>query len=542
MSAPEGATDLTGLLTERPDAMVEAHAEESGLVEAVNTTTPRHPPSPTALVTDTWTRDQGAKLADEWKALDVSASFAMMTRDEAMVAAIQQHNGANVGLGPGAGRKKFAGTTGGVAVPVAPPKGAKTVASLADVAKLDEGAFVAADAFGALFEAAPHLAEDPADKGRSQYWGEVLAGDEYQALHRRTAHQVELARIGAGALALQYASYANAKGNKDAPNPNSPEGIADEARRMRSVRRAIKGATDEVEAAEAAAQGLGGADEIETLAPAELAKVARLAASDRTLRAILQAAGRYRTRARSLQTERLDAHRGFITGVQLSGDLSIALPLERAAVGGAVPELELLAQYRLATKRLLAYRHKARTPVQAGPIVISVDESSSMEGEPMICAKGIALAMAWVARSQRRPCVLSAFAGTPAIRAIAAERGYGYDRTPPEQIAAWCTTQMGGGTVPDGPLETLRSTDYLNLAATKGKTDHIIITDAELSVDDGMVHAYKTWAERYHVRTFVIVIGDDPGDMAKVATRCWCVNDLSLSQSAVEAALSISPE
>ena len=38
--------------------------------------------------------------------------------------------------------------------------------------------------------------------------------------------------------------------------------------------------------------------------------------------------------------------------------------------------------------------------------------------------------------------------------------------------------------------------------------------------------------------------GTDAGDMIEdvIATRSWCVTDLSLSQSAVEAALSISPE
>lgn len=537
--------ELTGLLDQRPDAAsADAAHEEGGLVEDVAHEKRTAPPSPTALVTDAWTRDQGAKLLEEWKALGIDASFAQMSQEDAVAAAAKLHQGANIGLGPGVGRKKFAGKPGGVAVPTAPPKGSEQsgTASLADVANMEHGEYVAADAFGALFEANPHLAEHPADPKRAQYWKDVLQGEEYQALHRRTAHQVELARIGAGSIALSYAAYAATEKEGDAPDPNSPEGIGQEATRMRSVRRAIGAATQDVDAAEAAAQGLGGAEDAGRLAPPELAKVARLAASDRILRAILQAAGRYRTRARSLQTERLDAPRGFITGVRLSSDLSAALPLERAAVGGAVPELELLAQYRLATGRLLSYKHKERTPVQAGPIVISVDESGSMSGEPIICAKGIALAMAWIARSQRRPCILAAFAGTPELRVCAAEKGPGQSRTPPEEIAAWCTTQDGGGTIPDGPLETIRSQSVWDWSATRGKVDHIIITDEQMGVDEEMAAGYREWSKAHNVRTFLICIGTNTGELGKIATRSWCVTDLTLSQGAVEAALSIGPD
>jgi uncharacterized protein with von Willebrand factor type A (vWA) domain len=539
-SEPSG---LTSLLDDTPDAVAldptETGDADGGALD---------PRSPTVLVTDGWTREQGAKLAAEWEALSIDASFAQMTDEEAREAAEKQHAGANVGLGPRAGRRRGTAAPGSVAVPVAPPKGGADRApkSLADVARMSDAENVAADCFGALFEARPQLAKTPADERRAQYMAEVMESDDYQALHRRTAHQVELARIGAGSLALQYASHAVTEGareeGKGAPDPSSPEGIAAEARRMRSTRRALQAATEAVETAEAAAAGLGGADDAGTLAPAELAKVARMAGANRTLRGILERAGRYRTRARSLQTERLDAPRGFITGVELSGNLAVALASERAAVGGVVPELELLAQYRLATNRLLGYRHKARTPVAAGPIIVSVDESGSMSGEPLMCAKGIALAMAWVARSQRRPCVLSAFAGTPNIRAIAAERGAGQERVAPETIADWCVEQIGGGTVPDGPLVTLRGSDYLNLEAMRGKTDHIIITDAQLHISDEIVADYREWAHRNQVRTYVIVIGANAGDMARVATQCWCVSDLSLSQGAVEAALSVGPE
>jgi uncharacterized protein with von Willebrand factor type A (vWA) domain len=478
-------TDISDLFAETPE-MVGA-GDLARLEDAA-----AHPvaaPSPTVLVTDHWTREQGAKLREEWAAAE-----------------------------------------GG----------------MRDACALPDAADVATDAFASLYEAAPEPAPAPADERRARYWLDMLERDDYRALHRHTAHHIELARIGAASLAAAYAQYVHAEDQHEAPDggapaPDSPQGIAAEARRLRSLRKALAAATEGVHTAEAAAQGLGGA-EAGRLAPGELAKVARMAASNTTLRAILEAAGRYRTRARTLQTERLDAPRGIITGVDLSGDLSVALAAEQAAVAGAVPELELLARYRLATRRLLSYRHKDRSPVSAGPIVVTVDESGSMHGEKLIAAKGIAIGMAWIARAQRRPCLLTAFAHKPELRTCVVERGPGQPRTPAEEIAQWCTESLGGGTSPVGPLETVRSAEIWDWQHTTGRVDHIIITDDEMKPDEALCAEYRAWAVRQKVRTYLLAIGAKPGAIAQVATRAWRVSDLSLTQDAVEAILSIGAE
>src|SRR6476619_3956255 len=60
-----------------------------------------------------------------------------------------------------------------------------------------------------------------------------------------------------------------------------------------------------------------------------------------------------------------------------------------------------------------------REPVGKGPIIVSVDESGSMEGEKAHTAKALALALAWIARRQRRWCGLVAYSGDSGERLLA---------------------------------------------------------------------------------------------------------------------------
>ena len=54
---------------------------------------------------------------------------------------------------------------------------------------------------------------------------------------------------------------------------------------------------------------------------------------------------------------------------------------------------------------------------------VSVDESGSMQGEKVLTAKALALALAWIARRQRRWCALVAYSGESGERLLALPPG-----------------------------------------------------------------------------------------------------------------------
>ena len=98
------------------------------------------------------------------------------------------------------------------------------------------------------------------------------------------------------------------------------------------------------------------------------------------------------------------------------GDVGRLLPAELARL--VVPELELDALRRIAERQAMCREHHAAEPVGKGPVIVCVDESGSMEGEKDHTAKALALALAWVARHQRRWCALVAYSGDTGERLL----------------------------------------------------------------------------------------------------------------------------
>lgn len=472
--------------------------------------------SDTVLAVDRWGRRRGEALSEEWHELTMSA---------------------------GVYGEPYAATPDGETWPPAPPD------------PIDPS--VAADAHASLFEPAPKPVERPKDASRAAWWRQLMETPEYASLRSQTVLDAGLSGLASKVLCDQWLAYAATQepksgdpatggsatgdpGTGDKPAPGSEgESIADQVARIRSTSKALAEAADMVDTAGDMAAGLGMSGVGSSLDQAKLAEYFRLVRSDETLRKILQFAGRAIRRCRALQRTKLTADRGELTGVELGGDVARLVPWEACQVSGAVPELETLALLRLAQHRSLCYRQQRTEPTESGPIVIVVDESGSMDGEKIIAAKGIALAMAWLARQQKRWCALVGFSGGTNGNRLAC---------PPnvvDQAAVidWVTHFYGGGTTLDVPLVELPTVywaEFMRQGMPRGKTDVIIVTDAIVNADDEMVASYRRWAAAESVSTFGIVIGRSVvGDFERVCDRYWAIKELSLDSQAVEEVLSI---
>src|SRR6185295_8006150 len=124
-----------------------------------------------------------------------------------------------------------------------------------------------------------------------------------------------------------------------------------------------------------------------------------------------------------------------IVGVDLSGDLGRVLPHELMKVTTSPFELEALR--RLVERQLMSREHNASEPVGKGPIVVVLDESGSMAGEPIHSAKAIALALAWIARQQNRWCALVAYSGDSGERLLPLPPGRWNDETLADWLSAF---------------------------------------------------------------------------------------------------------
>lgn len=411
-----------------------------------------------------------------------------------------------------------------------------------DLASLDVicDPIIAADSIETLLSVSPTLAEHPEDAHRAKWWKQLIDAPESQALRSRTQANAALAEIAAAELAGQWARYV-----EEHPEPEPGEGdgdgdgeesAEDSVARIRSTRQALASAAEAADAAEAIGQGLG-LGSGGTADAATLAKYTRRLRQSPRLSAIMRMAGRFIAKSARLQRERSNLPGMEITGVELSGDLARALPIEMALVAGVVPELEPLALLKLSERRTLSYKRISRTPKEMGPIVVSVDESGSMNGDRIAAAKGLALAMASIARAQKRPFMLVGWSDE-----TDGEVNIVRDTDGPEAIVAWLEHFYNGGTDLRGPLWTV-TTDAWPAGKIGAAADHIIITDDAVGVDTWLLDHYKTWAGCTNVRTFGIAIGVRKTEtLAKFADGgVWAIPELNLESAPVDVVLSIGP-
>ena len=452
---------------------------------------PPPPPSPTVLATDRWTKRAGLRVAEQWR---------------------------------------------------------ETLGDEANDTMCDPN--VAADAIETLLSGRPELADRPESQHRARWWKSLLDAPETQALRARTVASASTAELAAAEIARAWSEYVVAnpepKPDPDAPpmdgppgEPSDDESPRDSIARMRSISEALRDATEAAEEAESCGAGLG--IEGGSADSASVARYARRVRSSETLRRIMRMAGRFIAKAQRMQAQRSE-HAGMeITGVELSGDLSRALPMELAQIAGAVPELEEQALLRFVERRTLSYKRIKKEPKAMGPIVVSVDESGSMYGEKVEAAKGLALAMASIARAQKRQFILAGYSGETRIRLA--------DPTP-DGIIAWCEAFLSGGTNCDMPCQSIR--EHWPEGAFGKQADHIIISDAEVwynnradkHVMDRWLDDYKRWAKAGNVRTFSLVIGHHkPGPFATISDGgCWSIPELSLDAAGIDSILSVGPD
>ena len=391
------------------------------------------------------------------------------------------------------------------------------------------GEHAAADFFAVAFDPDPRLRESCIDPRRHEFLTQLLGTPEYRELHTATRLDDTASEIAATHFATQFADL-NKPGAADAI---AADGMDPEMATLRAVGKALAAAKEEVgelfETASALGMGPGAPGANDPKAVAAFFKRVR---SDPVLKRICELAGRYRRVAQSKQRRKTVHGLDDVVGVEPGGDLARLLPHELAKL--AVPELELDTLRRLVERQTLCREYHATEPVGKGPIIVTVDESGSMQGEKAHTAKALSLALAWIARQQNRWCALVAYSGDSGERLLALPPG----RWDESALADWLTAFIGHGSDLDVPIRELPRM-FAEMKAPPGVTDVIMITDAICQIPSEIRERFCAWKQSAQVRAIALVIDNPSGDLAAVADEVHSVRSLDADESAVGRVLSI---
>jgi hypothetical protein len=299
-----------------------------------------------------------------------------------------------------------------------------------------------------------------------------------------------------------------------------------------AIRRAARAARDAVQEAEAQLEGVGtplglslpGTAVVPQAGPASLKAIrdahSRLSSS-RRLQRIVELAGRLERVALSKLRSRVKPGVGEVHGIGLGSDLARLLPSELVSLRH--PRLKLLLLARLQEGRALTYTMTGQEPQSRGPIVVLLDESSSMrEYGKDIWSKAVCLALLATATRQRRSWDLVAFNGD-IVREVAIAAG----KATAADIQRALDHGCAGGTDFNAPV--LRAIDIIRSSATMRQADVVVITDGEDSLTAQTVAAATALTRSEGVSWFVVGVG--PGaeaglqSLAPIATSMVRVGD-----------------
>ena len=322
-------------------------------------------------------------------------------------------------------------------------------------------------------------------------------------------------------------------GGATAGGSGAADPLGDEMATLRAVGRAVAEADKEVSELHEAAGALGlGPGSPGSNDPRAVAALFKRVRSDPALRRVCELAGRFRRVARSKQ--RMKASHGLddVVGVEPGGEVGRLLPVELARL--VVPELELDALRRIAERQAACREHHAVEPVGKGPVVVCLDESGSMSGTKIHTAKALALALAWVARLQRRWCALVAYSGDSGERLLPLPPG----RWDESKLADWLSAFIGHGSDVDVPVREMPRM-YRELKAPTGVTDLVFVTDARCRLPAEVQNHFLEWKRDAQARLVTLVIDNPPGDLAHVSDEVHTVRSLAPDSDAVGRVLSL---
>ncbi|OWK34221.1 hypothetical protein [Fimbriiglobus ruber] len=391
--------------------------------------------------------------------------------------------------------------------------------------------FAAADFFTAAFDPDPRLTESCVDSRRHQFLTHLLGTPEYRALHVATRLDDTAAGIAATHFAEQFASLKPEDPTEAASWPGGTPG--DEMATLLAVGRAMAEAGKEVAALHDAAAGLGmGPGTPGHHDPAAVAALFKRVRGDPALRRICDLAGRFRRVAQSKQRMKVTHGLDDVVGVEPGGDVGRLLPAELAKL--VVPELELDTLRRIVERAALCREHHAVEPAGKGPVVVALDESGSMAGEKIHTAKALALALAWIARHQRRWCALIAYSGDSGERLLPLPPGR-WDET---KLLDWLAGFIWCGSDIDVPVREMPRM-YAALKAPPGVTDLVFVTDARCRLPADIQKGFLEWKRSVQARLTSLVVDNPPGDLGAISDEVHAVRSLAPDAAAVGRVLSL---
>ena len=237
-------------------------------------------------------------------------------------------------------------------------------------------------------------------------------------------------------------------------------------------------------------------------------------------------AGRMRRIAMLKRRSRSAHARDEVSEVERGNDLSRVLPSELVKLTDPVAALVFARSFVEGT--LAQYRLHGRERQGRGPVVVCVDSSGSMEGEPEVWSKAIALALLQLAVTDKRRCRIVQFDDD--VRRV---DDFAPGKVQPAAVMAAMVPFFGGGTNFELPLSS--AMEAIESEAELRQADVVLITDGEAKMSEAFKARWADARRRHEVTVFAVAIGASvPAVLNEIADVVIDVNELAADNAALQ--------
>lgn len=268
-----------------------------------------------------------------------------------------------------------------------------------------------------------------------------------------------------------------------------------------AARAAAKHAKDDAQQAQQVAAIWGdGEGAISNIPLAEQVNVARKVSANKHMKRLAEMLGRLIRLAQGSQARKVDRCPEEIVDIETGSDLKSVLPSELALAGH--PAANMLFKKRFLDNSLLQYKKQGAEKVGRGPVIVMIDESGSMSGDKIIWAKAVGLAMAWVAKKQRRDIWLGGFSSGKQCDLVKYPGG----KISPADLEKYLERFFSGGT--DFELALDKCVEAIETHKGR-KADVLFISDGECYISDEYCRAFKKKKHDLGFKVNAVCVGAD---------------------------------
>lgn len=378
------------------------------------------------------------------------------------------------------------------------------------------------DSLAACFEPNPALLNCK-DEDRSAFFAGLINSKDFEELHFHTEMNLEASTMAALAIAasceeaMKATSKVRAEVKKGAMKNKGKE--------------AAKEALAEAECMNEMGESTGGLANStnQNISIRSMVERMKQLKNHKSLMEILKRAGKFQRIASQMQQFKKLHQEDEVAGVKLDGRIDRLIGAEMARLNDETMEAELMR--RIIEKKALCLEMSKNAEEARGPIIMAIDESGSMHGDRILEAKAAGLAVAWVARKQKRDVIFVSWASCNQQTKWVVKKGVWSETA----LSRWASHFFSGGT--DFP--SLILWDIVQKAEIeKGKTDLILVTDGQF----GCVNKENVMDWKREAKARIISLAVDTEiteELQSISDKAFSISKWSAAEEGIQEMFSV---